>query len=183
LVDGVYPNIYLISNNAKLYRQNGGRPLKIFISSTVIDLQEYRQVAIEVINRYKVVVPLGAGFVNGESQDPEVVDEKSIRDCDVFIGIYAHRCGYIPEGQDKSVTQQEYELAGKLGKECLFFVVDNNYPWSPKFIDWEKHQQLQDFLSKVKKETTVSFFTSPSDFKNTFSTTLGKVLQSKSNSA
>ncbi len=183
LIDGVYPNIYLVSYNAEFYRQNGGTPLKVFISSTVVDLQEYRQAAIEVINRYKVVVPLGVEFVNGDAHDPETVDETSLKECDIFVGIYAHRYGNIPGGQDKSVTEQEYELAGGLGKDRLLFVVDENHPWSPKLIDLEKQQELQVFLSRIKKETAVSSFTSPSAFKNIFSTALGKVLQSKLNNA
>lgn len=181
LIDGVYPNIYLVSYNAEFYRQNGGTTLKVYVSSTVIDLQEYRQAAIEAINRYKVAVPIGVEFVNGDAHDPETMDETSLKECDIFVGIYAHRYGNIPGGRDKSVTEQEYDLAGRLGKDRLLFVVDENHPWSPKWIDLEKHQALQDFLAKVKKETTISYFTSPSAFKNKFSTALGKVLQSKLN--
>jgi len=183
LVDGTYPNIYVVSYNAELYRQNGGTPLKVYISSTGVDLQEYRQAAVEMINRYKVVVPLGVKFVNGESQDPETVDEESIKDCDLFVGIYAHRYGYIPKGKNKSVTEQEYELVKKLGKESLFFVVNDNYPWPPKLIQWKTHQNLQNFLSKVKKTRAVSFFTTPSDFKSMFSTELGKFLKDKSHNS
>jgi ATP-dependent DNA helicase RecG len=177
LIDGTYPNIYVVSYNAELYRQNGGTPLNVFISSTGVDLYEYRKMAVEVINRYKVVVPLGAEFVNGEAQDAKTVDGKSITNCDVFVGIYAHRYGYIPEGQDKSITEMEFELAGKSGKEVILFIVDPDFPWPPKFIEMEKHQQLKDFLSRVKKEAKVSFFKTPADFKNTFSTALGLILQ------
>ncbi len=50
--------VYVASYNAELYRQDGGKPVKVFISSTGFDLREYRQAAIELINRYKVLVPL-----------------------------------------------------------------------------------------------------------------------------
>lgn len=58
LIDGTYPNVYVASYNAELYRQDGGKPVKVFISSTGLDLREYSQAAIELINRYKVLVPL-----------------------------------------------------------------------------------------------------------------------------
>lgn len=177
IVDGTYPNIYAASYTADLYRKNGGAPLKVFISSTVTDLQEYRKGAIEVINRYKVVTPLGVEFVNGEAHDPEAADEKSIGDCDVFIGIYAYRYGFLPEGRDKSVIEIEYELARKLGKKYLLFVVDADYPWPPKMIEVEKLEKLNDFLSRIKNEAAVSFFTTPPDFKVSFSTLLGKILR------
>ncbi len=52
----------------------------------------------------------------------EVCDEK-IKECDVFVGIYAHRYGFIPDNQTKSITQLEYELAKDQGKDCLCFIV------------------------------------------------------------
>jgi hypothetical protein len=61
--------------------------------------------------------------------------------------------------------------------------VNDNYPWPPKLIQWEKHQNLQDFLSEVKKSKSVSFFTTPSDFKSMFSTELGKFLKDKSHNS
>jgi hypothetical protein len=179
LIDGTYPNVYVVSYNAELYRQNGGKPLQVFISSTGLDLHEYRQAAVELINRYKVLVPLGVEFVNGEAKDPETVDKKSIENCDLFVGIYAHRFGYVPEGEDKSVIEQEYQLAKKLGKQCICFVVETSYPWPPDFIEKEKYQGLQEFLSRVKKEPLVSFFTSPSHFKTLFSSSLGRFLLKK----
>jgi len=179
LIDGTYPNVYVASYNAELYRQNGGKPVKVFISSTVLDLREYRQAAIELINRYKILVPLGVEFVNGAAKDPEAVDKKSIENCDLFIGIYAHRLGYVPEGENESVIEQEYRLAKKLSKQGMYFLLESIYPWPPSFIEMEKYQALQEFLSRVKKEPWVSFFTSPSHFKTSFSNLLGKYILKK----
>lgn len=179
LIDGTYPNVYVASYNAELYRQNGGKPVKVFISSTVLDLREYRQAAIELINRYKVLLPLGVEFVNGAAKDPKAVDKESIENCDLFVGIYAHRFGYVPGGDSESVIEQEYQLAKKLGKQCMFFLVDSSYPWPPDFIEKERYQALQEFLSRVKKEPWVSFFTSTSHFKTLFSNLVGKFILKK----
>lgn len=99
--------------------------MKVIISSTFEDLKDYRQAAVEVVNRYKGV-PLAMEFFMSQPQEPKEACEKEIHECDVFVGIYAHRYGFIPGGETKSITQLEYELAKKLKKDCLCFIVDKD---------------------------------------------------------
>jgi len=148
--------------------------MKIFISSTYEDLKEYRQTAIEVVNRYKCV-PLAMEFLVSEPGEPLTVCEKEVRECDIFIGIYAHRYGFIPKRENKSITQLEYELAKELGKDCLCFIVEVDYPWKKSFIEFGKQKELDDFLDKVKTENICSFFTTVHDFDRKLSTSLGKL--------
>ena len=80
----------------------------VFLSSTFVDLMDYRKKAIEVLSRFQYK-PLAMEFFGSRTDDPETVCLDEINQCDVFIGIYAHRFGYVPEGQEKSITQMEYE--------------------------------------------------------------------------
>ena len=57
-------------------------PLKVFISSTYIDLKEYRQAAIEIVNRYQCV-PLAMEFFLSQPKEPEKVTKKEIKECDI----------------------------------------------------------------------------------------------------
>lgn len=152
--------------------------LKVFISSTFVDLKEYRKAAIEVVNRYKSV-PLAMEFFMSQASDPETVCKDEIEECDLFIGIYAHRYGWVPDGQEKSITQQEYELAKTLGKDILCFVVQDTFAWNPKFFEFKKYDQLNAFLDIVKTDKVVSFFTTPVDFKDKCSASFGKYLAQK----
>jgi len=152
--------------------------MKIFISSTYIDLKDYRQVAIEVANRYECA-PLAMEFFMAQPDEPTKVCDKEIHKCDILVGIYAHRYGFIPDGQKKSITQQEYELAKALGKDCLCFIVQDEFPWNPKFIEHDKQQALKDFLATIKNEKTVAYFTTPADFESKVSASLGKLLLEK----
>jgi tetratricopeptide (TPR) repeat protein len=152
--------------------------MKVFISSTFEDLKEYREAAIEVVNRYKGV-PLAMEFFMSQAQEPTKACEKEINECDVFVGIYAHRYGFIPGGETKSITQLEYELAKKLNKDCLCFVVKEDYRWNPKFFERKKYDELVTFLDKVKKENVVSFFESTKDFESKFATSLAKLREEK----
>lgn len=146
-----------------------------FVSSTSLDLWEYRQAAREVINSYKGV-PLAMEYFYGNRDNPEILCEKEVSECDIFIGIYAHRYGSEPPGKDKSFTQIEYELAKKKSKECLCFIVEETHPWNPKYIEHDKKDKLNQFLSRIKKEKTVAFFTSPDDFYKKLSISIGKHL-------
>jgi len=149
--------------------------MKIFISSTYEDLKTYRQSAIEVVNRYKYV-PLAMELFMARPQEPEKLCGKEIRECDIFVGIYAHRYGFIPEGKGKSITQLEYELAIKLKKDCLCFIVEERYPWDPGLIEMDKHSNLKAFLGIIKKERTFVYFESPKDFESKLATSLGKFI-------
>jgi len=93
--------------------------MKVFISSTYEDLKNYRQAAIKVVERYDDCKPLAMEFLVSQPQEPIKVCEKEINKCDVFVGIYAHRFGFIPGGETKSITRLEYDLA-KEGDYLLF---------------------------------------------------------------
>jgi len=80
------------------------------------------------------------------------------------IGIYAHRYGYVPKGEDKSITQIEYELAIQLGKDCLCFIVDSDFDWKPRFVEFTKAEAHRAILNKVKEKHALSFFADPRDF-------------------
>lgn len=155
---------------------NGATP-KIFISSTYVDLVDYRRKAIEVVNRYKCL-PLAMEHFLAQSKDPETVCTDEIKECDIFIGIYAHRYGFIPEGNAKSITQLEYELAKELGKPCLCFVVDKTHSWPFDLIEIEKITELKDFLQIVQKDLVTTYFTTPSDFEAKLANSLGNHLLS-----
>jgi hypothetical protein len=151
---------------------------KVFLSSTFVDLIEYRKKAIEVLNRYKCV-PLAMEFFDSLTQDPQTVCEDEIRECDIFIGIYAHRFGWAPKRKRKSITRMEYELARELKKDRLCFIVDENVAWKPKFIEHDKQKELKRFLKIVKNDLTISFFKDPQDLAVKLATSLGKLLAKK----
>jgi|GEM_PF-576414 len=152
--------------------------MKVFISSTYEDLKEYRQAAINAVLDYEWT-PLAMEHFLSIPKEPKTVCDDKIRECNIFIGIYAHRYGYIPKEQNKSITQQEYELAKELGKDCLCFIVEEDFPWNPEFFEFEKRQELKDFLDIVREKETLSFFGSVSDFKTKLSTSLGKLKAKK----
>src|SRR5215472_4476540 len=58
--------------------------------------------------------------------------------CDLYIGIFAWRYGWVPPNEDGlklSITEREYRRAVELGKPRLLFLLDEAAPWPPEAVD------------------------------------------------
>ncbi len=156
--------------------------MKVFISSTYVDLIKYRKCAVEVVNRHQCT-PLAMELFMAQPEEPKIACANEIQECDIFVGIYAHRYGWVPQGSDKSITRLEYELALELRKDCLCFVVNEELAWKPKFMEKENPGKLREFLALVKNDKTVVSFKSPKDFESKLASSLGKLLEKKAKAA
>jgi hypothetical protein len=130
----------------------------VFLSSTGLDLVEYRDAAIEVCNQLGLV-PIAMEFFEAMGAGAVEASKTKLEDADVYVGIFAHRYGYIEPGYDRSVTQLEFEHAGERRLERLCFVVDDSYPWPPDAIDYEHHGELVAFKKSVDKLVRARFTT------------------------
>lgn len=130
----------------------------IYISSTFKDLQKEREAA------NKAILRLGHHPICMEDYvacDERPVDRcvKDAASCDIYVGIFAFRYGYIPPGYDKSITHLEYEAAVKAHKPCLIFFVDTEAPFPPKFVaDGEERQKINKLREELEKLYLVSSF-------------------------
>jgi HEAT repeat protein len=110
---------------------------KIYVSSTFIDLQEHRAQVERVIRR------MGHEDVAMEyyvAEDQRPVDRclSDVAACDLYIGIFAWRYGWIPTKKNRkklSITEMEYRQAEKTNKKILLFLLSDEAPWPRKFMD------------------------------------------------
>ena len=139
---------------------------RVFLSSTSRDLAEHRQVVVRRCSAlgYAMVAMEEFGAQDG---DASLVSVEAVRECDVFVGVYARRYGYVPDGAVASVTEMEYDEATRLGKPRLLFVVDPGHVDHPLL---EQHRDDTDpragaglarFLGRVGRERVWDVFTSP----------------------
>jgi tetratricopeptide (TPR) repeat protein len=137
--------------------------MKAFISSTSIDLKEHRRAAAEAIERLGQEV--GKMEVFGARPDePTVACLRVVESCDLYVGIFAHRYGHIPSDTSISITEQEFDRAILCNKAVFCFLVDEDYAWTPKFIDEEPNRsKLIRFKQKVNTRVVRDFFTTPED--------------------
>lgn len=154
--------------------------MKVFLSSTAVDLEAYRKVADDTILRlsHESVVMERFGPLPGE---PVKECERKARECDVLVCIVAHRYGFEPEPGKGSITRREVEAARVAGREVLVWIVHDEHPWSQKkeqdrltdptvFADPEKVaavarsvQALQEFKTWLESTYTCEYFTTPDD--------------------
>lgn len=137
---------------------------KAFISSTGIDLADYREAAIEICNMTGMV-PIAMEYFEAMGAGATEGSKLQLDNADLYIGIFAHRYGYIEEGQESSVTEIEFDYAGKRGLERLCFLVKLDYPWPPDLIDFENYALLHAFKSKVDTSVIRNEFTTVDDFR------------------
>ena len=142
---------------------------KIYISSTYGDLIEYRDAVVRALRTLEdVEIRAMEDYV---ARDERPLD-KCLQDvgwCDVYIGIFAHRYGYIPPGdnpQNKSITELEYRHAVKAGKYKLLFLLDEQADWKPHFLDsytkeGERGERIRTLRQEIGQEKLVSFFQNP----------------------
>ncbi len=148
--------------------------MKVFLSSTYVDLVEHRKAAHDALEQLGLHV-IGMESFGARPEDSTIACLKEVKDCDLFIGIYAHRYGYIPKDSDVSITEQEYNHAQKLGKPIFGFIINEDHAWPPKHIEHDKREKLNTFLSKVKKQP-VEFFTTPDNLASGIASSVGHYL-------
>lgn len=140
--------------------------MKICISSTFIDLIEYRNIALEVCDIFKTS-QLVMEFMFSKVESPLEASLELVRDCDIYVCILGERYGTIPDGYNQSITNLEYEEAIKLSKPIHIFIVDNSKKDEKllKFINIiaQKHvyamvKDIHDFRSKLLNTLRQNYF-------------------------
>jgi Cdc6-like AAA superfamily ATPase len=97
--------------------------LKIFLSSTVKDLSPEREIAARAIEELHLEAVRAETF-GAHPGTPSDVCMEMVRNCDVFIGIYGGRYGFVPQGQSVSATELEFLEARRKGKDILVYIKD-----------------------------------------------------------
>lgn len=131
---------------------------KAFISSTSVDLPAYRQAVIEACLG-RGYFPVGMEHWSAKDADAVTVCLSELEDCQLFIGIYAFRYGWIPPGRNVSICELEYDRAKEKGIPRLLFFADENAAWPPKMVDkGDSAVKLDAFKERIGAERVGAFF-------------------------
>ncbi len=85
---------------------------------------------------------------------------------DIYVGIFAHRYGYVPAGQDISLIEIEYNRAIERGIPRLIFLISDEHPVRPSDVETGAGaEKLKQFKERLKIERVVGFFKSPEDLR------------------
>lgn len=135
----------------------------VFISSTSLDLKPYREAAIEAC-RNLGFLPIAMENFEAMGVGATEGSKRKLKEADLYIGIIAHRYGYIEAGYDRSVTEVEFDYAGERGLERLCFLVDPAYTWPEAAYDRDQAAPLRAFKAKIEQSVIRSLFTTVEDF-------------------
>jgi energy-coupling factor transporter ATP-binding protein EcfA2 len=150
--------------------QGGAAVARIYVSSTYSDLQEHRAKV------YRVLRQLGHDVVAMEdyvAADERPVDRclADVAECDLYLGIFAHRYGNIPERDNpdrRSVTELEYRHAEALAIPRLAFLLDVAAAWPPGGMDaftgeGDRGARIHAFREELGRDRLTSFFSTPDE--------------------
>jgi tetratricopeptide (TPR) repeat protein len=107
--------------------------LRIFISSTAVDLIDYREKVRDAVLRLEGL-PIAMETFSASGQ-PASECMRMAAEADAVVCIVAHRYGYVPPpelGGDgkRSITWLEVDAARQAGKPVFAFLVDPQAPWT-----------------------------------------------------
>jgi Domain of unknown function (DUF4062) len=146
------------------------------LSSTYRDLIEHRRYAADAIERLGQQTSRMEVF-GARPEEPLEACIQEIDQSDLFVGIYAHRYGYIPEGSDVSITESEFQYAKRKEKALLCFIVDEDHPWPPPMIDGDPGQtKLARFKDALRTRYVRETFTTPQDLASKVATSVGRYI-------
>jgi Domain of unknown function (DUF4062) len=144
---------------------------KVFISSTVQDLAEYRQIAQEACLRAGML-PM---VLEDLSSTPDKIVSTSLRlvdAADIYLGIFAHRYGFVPPESDVSISELEYDRARSRAIPTLIFLMHEDAPVALREVERGQGAIKLDALKRrLQQQESVSLFKSPTELG-------GKILQS-----
>jgi len=132
---------------------------KVFVSSTYLDNRERRQVVEDAVQRAGMIW-IGMELFTATTRPTVEVCLDYVKEADVLVGIIAHRYGWIPDGQDVSITELEYAQA----KERLMFEVDPSLAIKQDDYDqgpdrWKKQDKLDAFKLRFRRDQMSALFT------------------------
>ena len=134
---------------------------RVFVSSTFQDLKEYRQAVYVALRRLGHQSVAMEDYV-ATDQPPLEKSLDDLRHSDVAVFIIAWRYGYIPAGQQYSMTEIELRTAREACIPCLIFLVADSVPWEEKHIDTDS-TNIRRFRDEVLQSYAVAFFTTPEE--------------------
>ena len=142
---------------------------KIFLSSTYTDLSAIRAVVSQWLTGiFGADLTIMETF-GSDATTPDVNSVRRVRDCDLFVGIYAHRYGTLDEVTSKSIVELELDEAKRafsagVLSDILLYLIDEGAPWPDEHRETSQIAQIGLHRLKEKaRQHTVTFFKTRDD--------------------
>jgi hypothetical protein len=133
------------------------------VSSTVLDLPDHRREVREACLRQDMF-PLMMESLPASDADAIGVSLSMVDRADVYVGVFAHRYGYIPNGHKVSITEMEYNRACQRSIPRLIFVMAEDHLVRRRDVECGAGVRKLQTLRR-RFETVHATFHSPADLR------------------
>src|SRR6266568_3878962 len=159
-------------------QQSGSTDVKkVMISSTAIDLPDHRDLVKDACER-QGMFPVMMEHLPASSADAIQGSMKMVNEVDAYLGAFAYRYGFIPEGHSISITEMEYNRAVERDIPRLIFIMDKAHPIHIDDVETgEGATKLKAFKDLLTSRNIVNFFVSPEDLRYKVIDSLSKLRQ------
>jgi len=134
---------------------------RIYISSTYEDLQEERRAGMDAVLRLEHM-PVGMEYATATENRPLDQCLEDVRSCQGYVGIFARRYGFVPFGRKKSITQLEYEEAGRHQIPRMIYCLADDAPWPAYKVDRDQ-RRIQALRDQLMADHIVASFSNPDE--------------------
>ncbi len=136
--------------------------LRIFLSSTGRDLDDYRLAVHEAVTELDGCTCVRMEDYGASDADPAGHDRSQVARCDLLVGLVGLWHGNRPPGEDRSFTECEYDTAERQGVPRLMFLTPDDFPVPGNLREDDgQWQRQQSFRTRVRRERVVAEFGSP----------------------
>jgi hypothetical protein len=91
---------------------------------------------------------------------------KLVDQAELYLGIFAHRYGYVPTGSDVSLTEMEYNRAVERGLPRLIFLMHADHPLKAADVGTgEGAVKLAALKRRLETAQVINYFKSPADLR------------------
>ncbi len=134
---------------------------RIYVSSTYSDLVDERAAVCRTLRQlqHDVMSMEDYGASDDRPLDRCLAD---VRACDAYVGVFAWRYGFVPPGEDLSITALELREAERSSKPCLLFLLADVAPWPRNRMDADVGA-IEALRAAVQRDHVVAFFTTGDD--------------------
>ena len=140
----------------------------VMVSSTARDLPEHRKEVMDACLRQgmfpDMMEQLPASDADAIRVSLDMVDR-----ADIYLGIFAHRYGYVPQENNPkqiSITEMEYNRAIERNIPRLIFIMHEDHQLKASDVETgEGAEKLKKFKEKLGTTRVAGFFKSPADLR------------------
>lgn len=139
--------------------------MRIYVSSTMTDLQEHRQAVIRAIQR----AGHQAVFMEIYGAERSAPIERCLADvasCDAYLVIIAFHYGSTPPDSAQSFVEQEYRCALQHGLEIKAYLLHEDAPWPTRLGDRDtSRERVERLRAEIGEKHVARFFSSADDLR------------------